>query len=845
MLKTILANLRHRKLRMLATSVAVLLGVMFTSGTLVLTDSLNHVFDELFSNAYSGTTAVVRSNQTIEATITGFGTGTTRGRVPSSYTAKIERLPHVAAAVPNVLSYTQIIDKHGKAVGNPNQGPPTLGGNWAADPGLNPYHMVEGRPPANAGEIAIDQQSANTTKYRIGDTVPILTPTGQFEKRLVGIAKFGDKNSAGGASAVFFTLPEAQKVLAFGAQADEILVRGEPGVTEAQLVTDISAAHLANAEVITATQAAQERKDASTQFVGFFSIFLLVFAAIALLVGAFIIANTFAILVAQRTRELALLRALGASRRQVLGSVVLEAVVVGILGSVIGLMLGFLIATGLQAALFAGSGSAPSTTLTPRTVVASFAIGVGITVLSAILPARRASKVAPIEAMRGVAVEDHGRGRVRSIIGLALLLLSVAGLVLGAVNRQPEFVGVGALFGLAGAVTFGPALAVFLGRALGSLLNATGGIASHLGRQNVLRNPKRTASTASALMIGTTLVCAISVFAASAVASINQLVDDNFSGAVVVQSTGNGIPLSLVDELSKHPDLGTVASFSLVPAMVDGHGLAVTATDPTSYTKLIDLDVLEGSMSDLGDDGVAIATAEVNKRGYRLGSKLDFKLVDGSTQTLTVRAIYDNVNMAGQMIASRKALQRGMLLPIAQMAFVEGAPGVAPAKVRDEVEKLAASDPTAKVMTSKEFRKSAAAQMNSFLNIVYAMLALAVIIALIGIWNTLGLSIIERTRELGLLRAVGMTRKQLRATIRTEAILIALTGTLIGVVLGTSIGSALIKSIPRDQGLLGFAVPTTRLVVVLVAGVLVGLVAAIVPARRAARLNPLEALATE
>ncbi len=845
MLKTILANLRRRKLRLLGTSVAVLLGVMFTSGTLVLTDSLNSAFDALFTDAYANTSAVVRSSKTIDVSAT-FGQGETRAKLPTGDVDKVAAVSGVAEVEPSVLGYTQIIGRNGKALGNPNQGPPTLGGNWPTHASMNPYQLIAGHAPETADQIGIDQQSSETTGYKVGDRIDVLTPTGRVTKQIVGIARFGDAKSAGGASAVFFTLAEAQKRLGLGNQIDEIHVVAKPGISEAEIVSRLTAAHIPDAEAITATEATAQTKKAATAFVGFFSTFLLVFGAIALLVGAFIIANTFSILVAQRTRELALLRALGASRRQVLGSVVAEAGVVGVLASVIGLGLGFLVATGLQKAVFFnGSGISPPVALTPRTVIASFAIGVGITVLSAILPARRASKVPPVTAMRDVALEDTGRGRIRAGVGLVFLALTVIFLALGVSGRAPIQVGIGALLGLIAAVVLGPVLAVGLGKLLGGALRATGGVASQLGQQNVLRNPKRTASTASALMIGATLVCAISVFAASAVASINSIVDTKFLGKVIVQSTGSGIPLSLVDELSTHKDLGTVAAFSFVPATVDDHPTLLTATDPAKYEKVVDLDVKQGSIASLGEDGVAVARTEADKRGYHLGDHLTVKLIDGSTSQFTIKAIYANHNMGGQIIGARRALERGMVAPIAQMALISGAPGVSAASVRDTAEKVAKNDPTAKVQTAAEFRESAAAQMNGLLNIIYAMLILAVIIAMIGIVNTLGLSILERTRELGLLRAVGMTRRQLRTAVRTEALIIALTGTIIGVVLGTAIGSALIKSIPADQGLTGFAVPPGRLIMVLVVGVLVGLIAAIWPARRAARLDPLEALATE
>ncbi len=805
MLRTVLANISRRKLRMLGTSLAVLLGVMFTSGTLVLTDC---------------------------------------GELAEADLASIRKISGVATAEGDLLGYTQIIKKNGKALGNPNQGAPTMGGNWLDDPALNPYQIVTGRAPRTADEIVIDRASAKTTGYVVGDRIPLLTPSGRITRTVVGIAKFGDADGPGGASAVSFTTAEAQRVLGRVGKFDEVRIAAEPGISEAQVTAKVRAANLPSVEVVTGTKAADEARKAATAFLSFFSVFLLIFAAIALLVGAFIIANTFSILVAQRTRELALLRAIGASRRQVLMSVVAEAFVVGVLASAVGLGLGFLIATGLQKLLMGNSGLAGSATLSTRTVLLSFLIGIGITVLSALLPARRAARVAPVTAMREAAVEDVSRGRIRAVIGFVLLVLTAALLIAGAAVDSAKLVGVGAVAGLAGAVVFGPVLASWLARGAGRPLRSRG-MAGVLGQQNVLRNPKRTASTASALMIGATLVCAITIFAASALASINNLVDTRFNGAVVVSSTGNGLPLNDVKALQDDPALGTVAAMFFAPVTIDGTGTLVAASDPQALEKMVDMETVAGDVGTLGVDDVAVSEAKAMDKGWKLGTKIEASFLDGSTRSLTVRAIYRNTLIAQNVFTNVTAVQDSLIVPFAQVAFISGKPGVSPKALKVQVDKLLKDNPTAKVQTNAEFKASSAAQMDAFLNIVYAMLALAVIIAIIGIVNTLALSIMERTREIGLLRAVGMTRRQIRTMVRIEALLIALTGTIIGIALGTAIGAALMKSFGPEQALTGFDIPVVRLVIVLVAGVVVGFVAAILPARRAARLNPLEALATE
>lgn len=843
MFRTTLANLARRKLRMVATSLAVLLGVMFTSGTLVLTDSLQGTFDELFSNVYENTAAVVRSNQHVEGGIE-FGNAPTRGRMPDERVAQVLRADGVANAEGAVSGYAQIVKPNGKALGNPNQGPPTLGGNWMTNDELNPYVVVEGRAPRADTEVVTDISTARNAGYTVGDEMRLLTPTGDVTATLVGLTRFGDADSAGGSTMVQFTFAKAQAVLDKVGLVDEVWVEAAPGVSQAEVVRNIEALDLDQTEVLTGDAAAQESKDMATSFLSFFSVFLLVFAAIALLVGAFIIANTFSILVAQRTRELALLRAIGASRRQVLTSVVAEAAVVGVIASAIGLGLGFLIASVLQEALMGDANMDSGASLTVRTVVSSFVIGIGITVLSALLPARKAARVPPVTALRDAAIEDTSHGRVRTVVGAVLLVITALALIFAATGNTVQLVGLGALTGLAGAVVFGPSLAGGIARASRVVVRRSG-MAGHLGIENVLRNPRRTASTASALMIGATLVCAISVFAASAVASIDNLVDTGFKGDVVVTSTGNGIPVSDIERAAQTPGVATIAAMEYGPATVEGDGVLVSATDTAALAELVDMKVSAGDLATLGDGDVAISETYAKSHDLALGSTIHAELLDGSSADWTVRAVYRNPLVAQNLLTTTATLEGSLLLPVAQIAFVDAESGISAQTLVDRLEETFADNPTAQVQTNDGFKKNAASQMNTFLNIVYAMLALAVIIAIIGIVNTLGLSILERTRELGLLRAVGMTRRQLRTTVRIEALLIAMTGTVIGLVLGTAIGSSLIKSFGPDQALTGFAIPWVRLVVVLVAGMLVGFFAAVLPTRRATRLDPLDALAAE
>jgi putative ABC transport system permease protein len=848
--RTILANISRRKLRLVATGLAVLLGVAFTSGTLVLTDTLGATFDNLFSDVYHGTDAVVRSSTVVKTSLEGAGNGNTRGLVSESYIPQIEKVPGVAAVAGSVSAggstggYAQIVGKNGKALGNPNRGAPTLGGGWVDSPALNPYRLYSGHPPQQAGQVVIDKYSAKQTGYKIGDRFQVLTPTGTVEVTLVGIAKFGTADSAGGASQVLFTMEQAQQVMGTPGKFGEIRVEAKPGVSQEQLVQNISKVLPSTTQTITGKAAAKEQQDLIKQGLSFFSVFLLVFAAVGLVVGAFIIANTFSILVAQRTRELALLRALGASRRQVLVSVVIEAAVVGAIASLLGLGLGVLLSQVLLKVI-AGGASTTSAVVKPLTVIVAFGIGIGITVLSALFPARKASKVAPVAAMRDTAVEATSGRPVRAIVGAALLALGIVASLLGAYRHTVGLVGLGAALCLIGAVTFGPVVASFLGRLLGRPARALGGISAQLGEENVLRNPRRTSSTASALMIGVFLVAGISVFAASALASINKVIDNNFKGQFVVESTGNGLPSSLVDKLTHDPRVGTVAGLSYVPVQVGTGGLLAIGTNPKNLPELYNVQVEEGNFTTIGNTGLAVSRRTATNHHWQLGSPVTLTYLNGTKHDFTVKAIFKNQPFRTPMFASDQALAGALPVLQAQIIFVGEKAGQTEAQSRAVLEELTASNPTAKVNNASQFKAEQAAQMATLLRIIYALLAFAVIIAVFGVVNTLGLSILERTRELGLLRAVGMSRKQVRTSIRVEAILIAMTGTVVGLLLGIGLGAAVMRAISNSQSLTSLAFPIPTLVIVFLLGSLVGVLAAILPAWRAARLDPLRALAME
>lgn len=845
MFKTTLKSLLARKRRLVTTSLAVLLGVAFMSGTFVLTDTIGRTFDELFTDVNAGTDAVVRGE---EAFSSDFG-GSTRARLDAALLDAVAGAPGAAAATGDILGYTQLIDPDGEVVGDQN-GAPTFGGNWYEVDALNPFTVVDGGPPVADDEVVIDKASADSTGYQVGDPAKVLTPRGVSDVTIVGITRFGELDSAGGSSFVGFTTAAAQELIAEPGRFDSIVVVAEDGVTEEELVANIRAVVPGGTEVLTGAEITEENQSDIREGLGFFNTFLLVFAAIALFVGSFIIYNTFSIVVAQRSREMALLRAVGASRRQVLGSVLLEAVVVGLIASVVGLIAGIGVAAGLKA-LLAGFGidiPAGGIVLLPRTIVVALLVGLVVSVLSALLPARRASKVPPVAAMRDVALDTSGSSKLRLLVGAVVTLAGVAALAFGlAGDGGIAAVGVGAMLIFVGVAALGPILAVPLSRAIGAPLPRLKGMAGTLARENALRNPKRTAATASALMIGVGLVAFITIFASSVKASVDDVISGAFNGDVVVDSGSfgsGGFPPSLAEDIGALAEVDASSGLRFTPAEVDGSVTALVAADPAVIARILDVGIIEGGLDDLDATGIAISEDEAEGRDLAVGDQVPVRFAETGVQQLTVRAVYTEEQVVGPFLVGTPAFDASVADALDIQIYVALAEGVALEDGRAAVEGLTAEYPTADVQDSEEYVESQSGQVDTLLNLVYVLLGLAVLIALMGIANTLALSIFERTRELGLLRAVGMTRRQLRATVRWESVIIALLGTTLGLAIGLFFGWAMVEAL-RDEGFTAFVVPVGQLAIIAVIAALAGVAAAILPARRAAKMDVLAAITTE
>jgi putative ABC transport system permease protein len=839
------------KLRYALTAFSVLLGVAFIAGTLVLTDTIGRTFDGLFGDIYHGTSAVVRAQEpfTPQTSFTS-----TRPRIPASLAEQIRQLPGVTAVRLSVDGYAQLVGADGKAIGNPAAGAPTLGQAWNDVPSMNPYRFLPGsRPPASVGEIAIDKHSADVGKLHVGDRVRVLTQGPPTAYTLVGIFRWGTADSPLGASVTLFLPVTAAVVLGEPGKVNEIDVAAANGVSQQQMVDRLRAAlHDPSLEVLTGKQITKENQDAVRKALSFFDTFLLVFALIALFVGSFLIFNTFSIVVAQRLRELALLRAVGASRRQVTLSVLGESLVIGLVASAVGLAAGIGLAVALRQLLVLFGIDIPSSGLliSSRTVLVSLAVGIVITLLAAFSPARKAGKVPPMAAMRDVAVSEETRKLRRLISGCSVLAVGVALLLTGLfahVHNRLSLVGIGAVITFLGISILGPLISRPLSGLLGAPLLARGPIGA-LARNNAMRTPKRTAATAAALMIGMALVAVMSVLASSTTSSVNAVVDRTMRADFVIDSGGQpggatGFSPALQQRLDALPQIASSTGIRAGSVRIGGTSTVILAVNPNRISYLFDVGVAQGSLQQMTATGIAISQQYADDKQLRLGSQLPVQFT-GGTRVFTVQAIYTARDLAGNYVLPIAAAEQNFTQQLDFQVYVRLAQGVSAAAGRAVIQSVLADYPTAKLQDRTEYKAARTSQIDQILNLVYGLLALALFIALVGIANTLALSIHERTRELGLLRAVGMTRAQVRTTVRYEAVIMAMIGALEGLVVGVLLGWAIVAAL-HSQGVTVLSVPVLRLVVIAVIAAGAGVLAAVAPGRRAARLNVLTAIAAE
>jgi putative ABC transport system permease protein len=801
MLRATLKSLLARKLRLVLSGLAVVLGVMFVAGAFVVTDTLSRSFDTVFADAFSQTDVSVSAKPKVA--LSEMEGEQVQPPFPAAVAEQVAAVGGVAAATGLASADgARVIGADGKVL--TSMGPPRLGGNWTGEDGL--VQLRQGRGPRADDEIVVNAYVAKQAGLRVGDRVGVLTRQPKREFTLVGVFGYsGDRDTVGGVQEVMFTEPVAQRLmLGRTGVYSSVSVRAADGVGPDQLRDRIAAALGPQYEVKTGEQLADENAAGLQEGLGFFNNILLGFAGVALFVGVFLILNTFSIIVAQRTRELALMRAMGASRRQVITSVLVEAVVIGLLAAGLGLAAGVGVGAGL-AYLFSSfvGGLALAPLAVPLTaVIASLLVGVLVTVVAAVLPALRASRIPPVAAMQEVATPDRPLTRI-----------TVAG----------------ALIGAAGAAT------------LGVGLYANG----RLGRLNSGRNPRRTAITAAALMVGIALVTGVTVVMDSAKTSLSQQAEDTIKAQVVISGEQSGprppsFDPAVLDRASAIPGVRAAAGLWNDQAVVDGERTYVNATD--DLARLADAygaAPATGALTTLKPDQIAVST----QRGWPLGTRLTVQLARGEAQVYTVVATYDEQALPGSILLPAAATaQFGVPQPL--FGFVRLTDGTPVEAVLPQIKALVADSPEVSATDRSAFVAQQAGQFDMVITMVQILLALAILIAVLGVVNTLALSVLERTRELGLLRAVGLGRGQTMRMVTVEAVVISVFGALLGVVVGAGLGSAVVAALD-GEGITELVLPWTRMGTYLVLAGLVGVIAAVLPAIRAARLNVLGAIAHE
>jgi putative ABC transport system permease protein len=851
-----LKSLAGRKFRTVLTALAIVLGVAMISGTYVLTDTIDKAFSSIFDDSYAGTDVVVSGKA---ADIDIFGDSPEAPPVDASLLDEIRGVGSVGLAMGGVYDEvnTKIIGDDGKAL-NTN-GAPSFGFGIDTTPEyavFNPLNLLEGRWPQTGREVVVDAGTADREDFAVGETIEISTLKPKQEFDVVGIAQYGDVKSLGTATFAIFDIATAQGLFERQGQFDAISVAGKDGVTPQKLIDEIQPLLPADAQVKTGLEEAQEEKADISQFTDFIRYFLLAFAGIALFVGSFVIFNTLSITVAQRTREFATLRTLGASRRQVLRSVLLEAFVIGFLASVIGLFLGLALAKGLEALFRALSLELPlaGTVFATRTIVVSLIVGTLITVLAGLFPAIRATRVPPIAAVREGAELPKGRLH-RFTPYIAILLIAMALLLLGRAMFADDLGTADRLLSIAGGV-----LLLFVGVAMissklvrplaavvGLPARWLGGAAGGLARRNSIRNPGRTAATAAALMIGVALVAFVATLANGMKASNRKAIEDQITANFIITSQDGYTPFVAAagDAATEAPSAEAVTHVRSEVAEIAGHGGYLTGIDPAQITEGYAFDWTEGSddtLAQLGKNGMIVDENFAEDHDLAVGQQVIVRTGESTSMQSEIKGIYKPppfYPLLGSASITIDAFDELIERPRNQYTFVNVAGGPNEAS-RTELEEATAGFPDAKVQTRAEWVEKEDREFDQFLTMLYVLLALSVIISLFGMVNTLVLSVFERTRELGMLRAVGMTRRQTRRMIRHESVITALIGAALGLPLGIFLAVLVTRALSEFD--VRFEVPTGQLVFLVVLAVIVGLLAAITPARRAARLNPLEAL---
>lgn len=849
MRKLVLRGIRARKLRTVLTATAVMLGVAMIVGTYVYSDTIDRAFFQLFSDASKGADAVVAGKQSVSST--SYGPPPT---LSEDLARKIGRLDGVKAVEGQIWDIAAVVGRDGKPV--KTGGAPTFALSYM-NPPFQALKVVKGRPPSDPSEAAVDEATAESEGFKVGQQITVATDRPKRKFKLTGLVEFGNASS-GGATYVVFSRKTAQQLLNKQGKLDYISVAASSGVTPAQLVARIRPLLPRDAQVKTASQQVDDNSARLRNQLKFLTYGLLAFGFISVFVGAFIIFNTFSITVAQRRVEFALLRTLGASRRQILSSVIAEALLIGVVSSVIGIGFGLLFAEGVKELFAALEVKLPSTALVleGRTVVIALIVGIFVTLCSALAPALRATRVAPLEALR----EGRGsRSTRRQLISRALaLLLSLGGAALivfgltgGGLDGQTRL-GMsagGVILLVIGVALISPIVVPPIARIAGWPLERVTSLIGKLARENAQRNPGRTAITAAALMIGLSLVLFVTIFANGLRVSADQIIDRSLAGdlAIYSQDGFTPIPAAVGPATARVEGVAEAVPFKMDSSQFGRKANAMAnGIDPTRITDVYNFDWVKGSdrtLYRLGRSGVLVEENLAEGTGLRVGKRVTVVAPSGRRATLTVRGIYkDSAILPGYSIPM-SAFDRIFSQRRLAVVYATFAQGVNTHAVQKQVERALTQFPEAIVRSQRELKEESSDRINQVLVLFYALLAMSLLVSLFGIVNTLTLSIYERTRELGLLRAVGMTRRGVRRMVRYESVITAAIGATLGLLLGTFFAAVVTQSL-ADEGIV-FDMPWLQLTALLVLALLAGVLAAIPPARRASRLNVLESIAYE
>ncbi|WP_432825429.1 ABC transporter permease [Dactylosporangium sp. CA-092794] len=847
MLKATLKSLLSRNLRLILSGLAVVLGVMFVSGAFVLTDTLSRSFDSLFASVYSGIDVQVTHKPKVQAD--QMDGPPTSASIPASVVEQIKAVPGVAGVTAQASADgARVVGKNGKVV--TTFGPPRIGENWTGTNDL--LQLREGRGPSADDEIAVNVTTASDAGLKVGDEVGVLTLQPKRTFKLVGIFGYsGNRDSLGGALEVAFTTPVAQELM-LGEQDvySSIDVHRQPGVTEEQLRDRVAAAVGADYKVQTNAELQAATSQSFKQGLGFFNNVLIGFAGVALFVGTFLILNTFSIIVAQRTRELALMRAMGASRGQTLGSVLTEAVAIGLIASVFGLLAG--IGVGVLLAWVFGNltGVALASVGVPASaVISAFVVGLLVTVVAAVMPALRASRIPPIAALQEVSTPDRPltkltvSGAVVGAVGGTLLGLGLSGA--GSGNTTLWLILGGVLVTFIGVALLTPLLARPVVNLLGRLFSWS--VPGKLGRLNSGRNPRRTAITAAALMVGLALITGVNVILASAKQTLQNQADTQVTVDLIIRGDGdqNGpatFDPQVMTAAAKIPGVSSVASEYWEYAQIGDRRDGVSAVpDAAAWASMFKFKAEQGTLQWTGPDQAVVDPDTAKDLHLALGQTVDMQFSRGDPHHVTIVGIYTQSDVTSGVVVSPD-LVKDFRVQQPAWGYVKVTPGTSVTDVERQVDTLLKDNPEVSVANRAEYVAAQSAQFDQLLTMIQVLLALAILIAVLGIVNTLALSVLERTRELGLLRAIGMRRAQTMRMVTVEAVVISVFGALLGLGVGVGLGAAVVRAL-KSQGFTEMAFPWTQMATYLLLAALVGVVAAVLPSIRAARVNVLQAIA--